>query len=270
MAKVGEILLCSKDTNGKLKPLEYFNGRTIECIGGGHNKMFIVEASGQVTALHLEEAEPGAAADIEAQSLVALGPLAAIQCGKFANLFLSREGFVYSYGNGIFGVLGHGGSLSLARPELIKVLSDKFIVSIACGEAHCLALSKEGGVFAWGRGYEGQLGTSKSVEVLSVPKYISSFQGNRITQVACGQRHSVAIDYVGNIYSWGEGRCGQLGRRKERECWVPTLVAFETEVFVAAVAAGAAHTMVLTERGRVYVWGMNCYGQLGLGDKRAQ
>jgi len=33
-----------------------------------------------------------------------------------------------------------------------------------------------------------------------------------------------------------------------------------------AVAAGAMHSLVLTESGEVYAWGDNAFGQLGLGD----
>jgi alpha-tubulin suppressor-like RCC1 family protein len=33
----------------------------------------------------------------------------------------------------------------------------------------------------------------------------------RVTQVSCGWRHTVALTDRGNIYSWGRGTSGQLG-----------------------------------------------------------
>ena len=36
---------------------------------------------------------------------------------------------------------------------------------------------------------------------------------------------------------------------------------------VAQVACGAFHTLALTEKGEVYSWGNNCWGQLGTGSR---
>jgi len=46
---------------------------------------------------------------------------------------------------------------------LIEKLSNKKIVSLACGLYHSLALSNIGDVYSWGRGFEGQLGLLKDV-----------------------------------------------------------------------------------------------------------
>jgi len=42
-------------------------------------------------------------------------------------------------------------------------LRDKRIIQIACGEHHSLVLTDKADVYTWGRGFEGQLGISKSV-----------------------------------------------------------------------------------------------------------
>ena len=40
---VGEILICNKETKGKFEPLKHFIGKVILAIGGGGDKIFIVE-----------------------------------------------------------------------------------------------------------------------------------------------------------------------------------------------------------------------------------
>ncbi len=40
---VGEILLCSKDTTGKFESLKPFMGKVMVTIGGGYDKIYIVE-----------------------------------------------------------------------------------------------------------------------------------------------------------------------------------------------------------------------------------
>lgn len=41
--------------------------------------------------------------------------------------------------------------MNVKRPEIITSLLGIKIISIKCGEEHCLALSDKGVVYAWGR-----------------------------------------------------------------------------------------------------------------------
>ncbi|OMJ84574.1 hypothetical protein SteCoe_14244 [Stentor coeruleus] len=255
-------MYCSKLTKGILSTHDYFNGKTVECIGGGFHKLYILEPSGKVTVI---SADPTITEEYTA--IEQLGHIKSVTCGKYHTLVLNKDGFLYSFGSGIFGVLGHGGALSTDSPQLIKTISDKVIKEIACGEAHSLALTQHGEVYAWGRGYEGQLGIRNSVEASSVPKYIDSFYSKHIKTVACGQRSSFAIELDGKIYSWGEGRCGQLGHGMERVCRRPKMIEFSSDVRISEISAGAAHAVALTEKGQIWAWGMNNYGQLGIGNK---
>ena len=66
---------------------------------------------------------------------------------------MTEEGTLYAVGKGNFGSLGLGGTIFAANPRLVNKLSDKKIVSIACGKYHTLALSNIGDVFSWGRGF---------------------------------------------------------------------------------------------------------------------
>jgi alpha-tubulin suppressor-like RCC1 family protein len=256
MARVGEVMFCSSSNKGLLSTHDYFNGKTVECIGGGYSKLFILEPSGKVTAIGSTEL-----CESDREEIQKLGQIKSLKCGKFHTLVLVKDGFVYSFGQGMFGVLGHGGALSASSATLIKAISDKVIKEIACGEAHSLALTQQGEVYAWGRGYEGQLGIRESIETISVPKYIDTFYSKQVMNVACGQRSSFAIDIDGTLYSWGEGRCGQLGHGKERECKRPKIVDIHGRV--KEIAAGAGHALALIENGEVWTWGLNNYGQLG-------
>ena len=259
MAKVGEVMYCGLQNKGLLTTHDYFNGKTVECIGGGFEKLYILEPSGKVTAISSNELN-----SVEYEEIEKLGQIKAIKCGKYHTLVLNKDGFLYSFGQGMLGILGHGGALSCSVPTLIKTISDKVIKDIACGEAHSLALTQMGEVYAWGRGYEGQLGIRESIETISVPKYIDTFYSKQIMSIACGQRTSFAVDIEGLLYSWGEGRCGQLGHGKERQCKRPKIV--ELEGRVKEMSAGAGHALVLMESGEIWTWGLNNYGQLGTGN----
>ena len=72
----------------------------------------------------------------------------------------------------------------------------------------------------------------------------------------------------GEVWGWGAGECGQLGSgrvtcRDRPELCIPKSVT--TDHFVE-VACGCGHVLALSETGRVYCWGLNTKGQLGVGD----
>jgi len=106
---------------------------------------------------------------------------------------LTREGGVYSYGSGKFSAAGHGGSKEIHSPMILKPLRDKIVISIACGESHSLILTDKFDVYSWGRGFEGQLGLSKHIEVASTPQYVKTFYGNPVKSIEAGAYFSLAI-----------------------------------------------------------------------------
>jgi len=52
---------------------------------------------------------------------------------------------------------------------------------------------------------------------MPVPKKIESLQGFTITQLACGDSHSMALSKEGFVFAWGEASFGQLGLDDIRE-----------------------------------------------------
>ena len=78
------------------------------------------------------------------------------------------------------------------------------VEKIACGNDHSLALTSIGKVYAWGRNNRGQLGIGMEAQVGS-PELIVGLSQSVVSDIACGDQHSVAICEPGSVYSWGEG-----------------------------------------------------------------
>lgn len=148
------------------------------------------------------------------QNAEKMGHLQQITCGRDHTLNLTRDGDVFSYGSGAFSAAGHGGSKQVLTPAILKPLRDKRVIKIACGESHSLVLTDKADVYAWGRGFEGQLGLSSSIEVASTPQYIKSFYGMPVQTIEAGAYFSLAITKEGLLYGWGEAKMGQLGSGK--------------------------------------------------------
>lgn len=68
-------------------------------------------------------------------------------------------------------------------------------------------------VFSWGAGYHGQLGrrfARGEKKYAAIPMMIKDLD-IVIRQVSCGGLHSAFVSEYGRVYTWGDGRSGQLG-----------------------------------------------------------
>ncbi|KAJ0394818.1 hypothetical protein ATCC90586_005343 [Pythium insidiosum] len=157
-------------------------------------------------------------------------------------------------------------------PRLSRSLRHHVIVNIAAGFAHSLAVSRDGSVFSCGYNDNGQLGIgSRRNSADFIP--VQGLEGYIITQVACGQQHSMACSRVdplgdpqrsGVCFSWGLGILGQLGLGVNIS-WLPMAVDISRPV--KAIAAGSHHSVAVTTDGKVYTWGHSEYGQHGSGER---
>jgi len=92
--------------------------------------------------------------------------------------------------------------------------------------------------------------------------------------VAVGARHSILVSDEGRIYTAGDNRHGQLGHgfRDPANNWSPKFADVPSPVpgeigkmKVRLIAAGDDHCLAATEEGRLFAWGANSNGQLGVG-----
>lgn len=77
--------------------------------------------------------------------------------------------------------------------------------------------------------------------------------------------HSVVGDISGRCYVWGRNEKGQLGLGDTLNRTVPTLVGSLGGISIAGAACGRHHTVVFTDKGDSYSWGLNSMGQCGVG-----
>ena len=45
----------------------------------------------------------------------------------------------------------------------------------------------------------------------TITKYVINFNHLQVVQVACGSHHSLCLTSDGDIFSWGQNNCGQIG-----------------------------------------------------------
>ncbi|XP_019433156.1 PREDICTED: ultraviolet-B receptor UVR8-like isoform X1 [Lupinus angustifolius] len=155
-----------------------------------------------------------------------------------------------------------------------------YVKGIACGGRHSVVITDAGALLTFGWGLYGQNMVDKSnVDVedecgqgttddeLS-PTCVSSLLGIRIDGVAAGLWHTVCTSAAGDVYVFGGNQFGQLGTGSDQAEVLPRLVDSPNleNMHAKNISCGSRHTALLTEGGKVFCWGWNKYGQLGLGD----
>jgi YD repeat-containing protein len=119
---------------------------------------------------------------------------------------------------------------------------------------------RNGGLWAWGRNWEGQLGDNTLTNKSSPVQTIAG--GTNWKQVATGYRHTAAIKTDGTLWTWGTNNYGELGDDTTAHKSSPVqTIAGGTNW--KQVSAGDGHTAAIKTDGTLWTWGYNKYGRLG-------
>ncbi|XP_038837322.1 probable E3 ubiquitin-protein ligase HERC6 [Salvelinus namaycush] len=114
-------------------------------------------------------------------------------------------------------------------------------------------------MFCWGDGSSGQFGLN--FENVSVPIAGNIFS-DKVTEIVCGEQHTLFLTVDGRILSCGRNSKGQLGRQRNINSKLPAPV--EGLGAVVSVACGQDHSVAVCASGQVYSWGAGGEGQLGI------
>jgi alpha-tubulin suppressor-like RCC1 family protein len=200
----------------------------------------------------------------------------AVAAGGEHSLVRTTSGTVYSFGSGANGRHGHGEGKRhhMWLPGELTTLSRRYgvtIVDMAAGGSHSLVVSEMGALFSWGYGASGQLGLGvvpTATYSRHSPSPIKLPEGVRIASASAGEAHSLAVSVDGRLYSFGFGGSGRLGHGADTtDRPIPKLVDALVGVDVRMAAAGAAHSVALTDDGRIFTFGSPKAGVLGLGGR---
>lgn len=200
-----------------------------------------------------------------------------ISCGPWHTAVVTSSGQLFTFGDGTFGVLGHGDRKSISIPREVESLKGLRTVRASCGVWHTAAVVEVmggnssssncsfGKLFSWGDGDKNRLGHGDK-EPRLVPTCVAAVVDPNFCQVACGHSLTVALTTSGHVYTMGSTVYGQLGST-HADGKVPGRVEGKLlKSFVEEISCGAYHVAVLTSRTEVYTWGKGANGRLGHGD----
>jgi alpha-tubulin suppressor-like RCC1 family protein len=193
-------------------------------------------------------------------------PWEEVQSG--VNHTCARKGwYVYCFGSNSRGQLALGDYDSRNKPTQVTLSG---ILSV--GSYHtCLIKSSavNDTVLCAGANDYAQLGASTPMDspVFLGPKAPTSFPTWQY--VEAGGRHTCA-GYLNNLYCWGSNDSGQLGNPTSSAVGpTPQAISYYLYGFNwVSVIAGDSHTCAIQEPDKLFCWGANDAGQLGIGSNQ--
>lgn len=188
------------------------------------------------------------------------------------------SGAVFCWGKNDLGQLGNGTTTLSNAPTPVIGLSAN-VTAVAAGGSHACAVQNFL-IKCWGNNSHGQLGLGPFTGIGDFQKEpkqtFGPFGAVSSVTISAGEEHTCAtaiVDRSRKLFCWGFNNLHQAGQANETQDFVsPTEVKRPPGKFAPfSVAAGRRHTCgvyrQLTES-RVYCWGSNSFGQLGLGHKQ--
>ena len=151
-----------------------------------------------------------------------------VAAGGFHTAAVTAGGSLFTWGDGEYGQLGNYGNIirMVPKPVVAGVFGGSRVAMAACGRNHTLAVIQDGGLWACGRGCKGQLGLNDTKNKYVFRQVgVAAFGGAKVVTAAAGYGHSVAVTEDGALWTWGDGRSGQLGHGDVETRLVPTRVA---------------------------------------------
>jgi alpha-tubulin suppressor-like RCC1 family protein len=188
-----------------------------------------------------------------------------VRAGCAFGLALTSRGQVLAWGLNTDGQLGDGKLEDGAVPQRVRLPKGVTVTGISAGCAHSLAVTSTGRVLAWGDNLLGELGTG-NIASSDVPVRVKLAAKIRVTAVAAGSDHSLALTSKGRVLAWGDNGDGELGNGKNGDFFdLPVAVKLPGKTTVTRLAGGDQHSLALTSKGQVLAWGFNSFGELGDG-----
>jgi len=91
-----------------------------------------------------------------------------------------------------------------------------------------------------------------------------------IVAISAGEAHSMALDYQGHVFCWGDNYFGQLGNGTTDPCTTPVqVIAADTNQplsGIVAISAAYWHNLAIDVNGTIWTWGKINAGRLGVGE----
>ncbi|CDU19031.1 hypothetical protein YYC_01938 [Plasmodium yoelii 17X] len=213
-----------------------------------------------------------------------------IACGYNHSLCLSKDNVLYSWGHGnynglkcnydqfvptILNIINNGDAIETTQNFLSHLITDyeksekkkKKCTQIYAKYNQSIAVCDNNtSMYIWGETYNNYL--------KYMPTFFYKFESNQIKQIAMGKNFGILLLTNGELYGWGDGTYGELGRRSFDDEEGYYFIYPEQLILrdannkklpnINKISAGARHVLLITEDENVWSFGDKLSGQCGV------
>jgi alpha-tubulin suppressor-like RCC1 family protein len=177
-------------------------------------------------------------------------------------LLVKNDNTLWIAGRGIQGQIGDGANSN--RSSLTQCGGTGWLRAYGGFEC-CFGVKTDGTGWAWGYNGDGQLGVGSGTSTFNTPQQIGALTTWKT--FSGGETHTVATKTDGTLWVAGTGHAlnGQLGLGATNTTGT-NFVQIGSATNWDYIVCGSTHTSALTTDGKIYSWGGNGDGALGVGD----
>ena len=185
-----------------------------------------------------------------------------LKSNYYHNCVILKSGELNCWGNNTYGQLGVGNNINSFKP--VKVDLKEKVVNVALGQNHTCALLINGKVKCWGLNTQGQLGNGHLDS--NVPIEVEDL--DEVVDLDAGGEHNCVLIKNGKIKCWGLNTSGQLGNGDWSISKAIKPVEIVKNYHFNKVSLGFNHSCAVTKFGKLYCWGHNSLGELGVSNNK--
>ena len=185
-----------------------------------------------------------------------------VSAGESFVVALAEDG-LYSWGANTDGQIGNGTTDDEYIPVKLnaELENGEYFTDISAGTNFCLGLTNFGNVYSWGNNGSGRLGLGDKNN-RNIPTKIKGITG--IKNISAGDSSSLAVKNDGTVYGWGYGSDGQLGFFVTGSTLNPKEITTLNGKNIKQTSCGRAFSVAISRDGKLYSFGKNNSGQLGI------
>jgi alpha-tubulin suppressor-like RCC1 family protein len=187
---------------------------------------------------------------------------AALSTSSEATMAIKIDGSLWGWGYNGDGRLGFNNYDYYEIYEPMRMGEDDDWAAVSMGGQHTLAVKTDGSLWSWGSNGYGQLGLGFIGWNTYPPTRVGTGDDWAIPQA--GAYHSAAIKTDGSLHVWGENWNGCLGVGSLDSFSITAPERMDANTYKYA-SLGTYCTLAIRGDGRLYAWGRNYEGQLGVG-----
>lgn len=184
--------------------------------------------------------------------------------GKAHSIFLTSSGEVHGVGANELVQLGHDKETMSKITRQVPLLPT--IDKISCGLNFTICLDFSGYIWSFGCPAKQKLGYESYCSLGRGPQKIEQIT-DFISEISCGDEHTLCISSNGELWSFGYNNLGQLCAGHNEVLYEPCKTIYTN---VQYICGGKSRSYFINEENQIFTCGGNFFGRLGLGNTQPE